>query len=411
MSEADLMMWGMGVVIAKSHTDLLSENVKKSFKRKIEVHGEWYGAAPIGYLNKRDDRGRGIIVSDPIRAPIIKKLFESYATGVYTLSQITTKAKELGLRSKSGNVLTKSVIHRMMQNPFFYGEMIIKGEKWQHCHEPLISRETFKACEAVRMGWDKKPFQYRGKEFLFRGILKCALTGNLIVSDTKVKKHKDGTTSEWTYLISADPEDPTKKIWVREDEVIRQLEAALKSLKIQDPEVLKETMEYLTVVNSGKKHEFDREVAALKEEHSKIQNKLDKLLDFLAEGVLTKNEFLAKKEQLKERQYELTDLLATYDRVDDQFSKKLATLINITNNAYETFKGSTTSEKREMLNFIFSNLNLNGRKLDYTWAFPFSELAKLTNCPMWRGTWYAIRTSSNFRIGVVQLTICPCFAA
>ena len=27
----ELMMWGMGVVIAKCHTDLLSENVKKSF--------------------------------------------------------------------------------------------------------------------------------------------------------------------------------------------------------------------------------------------------------------------------------------------------------------------------------------------------------------------------------------------
>jgi hypothetical protein len=142
-------------------------------------------------------------------------------------------------------------------------------------------------------------------------------------------------------------------------------------------------MGYLTNVNHGKMHEFNREVAALKEEHSKIQNKLDKLLDFLAEGVLTKDEFLAKKEQLKERQYELADLLATYDKVDDQFSKKLATLINITNNAYETFKGSTISEKREILNFIFLNLNLNGRKLDFTWAFPFSELAKLTNRFEW----------------------------
>jgi hypothetical protein len=170
-------------------------------------------------------------------------------------------------------------------------------------------------------------------------------------------------------------------------------------------------MEYLTVVNSGKKHEFDREVAALKEEHSKIQNKLDKLLDFLAKGVLTKDEFLAKKEQLKERQYELTDLLATYDRVDDQFSKKLATLINITNNAYETFKGSTISEKREMLNFIFSNLSLKGCKVHYSLVFPFTELEKLANCSEWRGTWYAIRTSSAFRIGIVQLTICPCFTA
>jgi hypothetical protein len=296
---------------------------------------------------------------------------------------MVTRAKEWGLRSKSNMVLTKSVIYRLMQNSFYCGEMVVKGEKWQHCHESLISRETFKTCEAVRMSRNKTPFQYRGKEFLFRGILKCAITENLIISESHTKKYKNGNTSEWTYLVSRDAEKPEKKIWVREDEVIRQLEEALKGLKIQDPEVLKETMGYLTNVNHGKMHEFNREVAALKEEHSKIQNKLDKLLDFLAEGVLTKDEFLAKKEQLKERQYELADLLATYDKVDDQFSKKLATLINITNNAYETFKGSTISEKREILNFIFLNLNLNGRKLDFTWAFPFSELAKLTNRFEW----------------------------
>ena len=383
-SAHEMMMWGMGVVIAKSHTDLLSENVKKSLKRKVEVHGEWYGAAPIGYLNQRDARGKGVIVSDHLRAPIIRKLFETYATGAYTLSQITEKAKELGLRSKNDKVLVKSVIHRMMQNPFYHGEMIIKGEKWRHCHEPLITKEIFKACEAVRMGYEKKPFRYAGKEFLFRGILKCAITGNMVVSDTKIKKYKDGTTSEWTYLITTNPNSVTKKIWIREEEIMQQIEDALKSLQIKDPEILKETMEYLSVVNNGKKHEFNREVAAFKEEHTKIQNKLDKLLDFLAEGILTKDEFLEKKALLKERQYELSDLIATYDKVDDEFSKKLGRLINITNDAYETFRGSNTAEKRELLNFVFSNLNLNGCKLEYTWAFPFSELVKLTNRPGWR---------------------------
>lgn len=68
------MMWGMSVAFAKSHTDLLSENVRKSFKQKIEVHGELYGPAPIGYVNKRDERGRGLIVVDQVSGPIIKNL-------------------------------------------------------------------------------------------------------------------------------------------------------------------------------------------------------------------------------------------------------------------------------------------------------------------------------------------------
>ncbi len=234
------------------------------------------------------------------------------------------------------------------------------------------------------MGWDKKPFQYRGKEFLFRGLLTCKATGNLVLSDTKVKKYPSGKESEWTYLIAHDPKNPKKKVWVREDKIIKQLEEVLKNLAIKDEKILKQTMDYLTTVNDGKKHEFNREVGALKQEHADIQNKLDRLIDLLADGVLTKEEFLTKKNKYKERQHELTELLQTYDKVDDKFSKKLADLINITHSAYNTFKGSTISEKRQLLKFMFSNLFLNHSKLEYTLAFPFCELAKLTNCTTWR---------------------------
>jgi len=104
----------------------------------------------------------------------------------------------------------------------------------------------------------------------------------------------------------------------------------------------------------------------------------------VADGILTREEFLHKKNKLKERQYELSDLLKSYDRVDDKFSKKLIGLINISSQAYETFKGSTVNEKRELLNFIFANLELKGRKLCYTLAFPFSEFEKINNCTTWR---------------------------
>ena len=90
----------MGVVIAKCHTDLLSENVKKVLNRKLRFTGNGMVSAPLGYLNKRDERGRGLIIVDPIKAPLITKIFEEYATGAYTLSEMVLKAKRWGLRSK-----------------------------------------------------------------------------------------------------------------------------------------------------------------------------------------------------------------------------------------------------------------------------------------------------------------------
>ncbi len=153
-------------------------------------------------------------------------------------------------------------------------------------------------------------------------------------------------------------------------------------------------MDYLINVNQGKAHEFNREVGEFKQEHTVIQNKLDRLMDFLVDGSFTREEFLRKKAQLKERQYELTELIKSYDKVDDKLSKKLADLVCISINAYETFKGSTLDEKRELLNFIFSNLTLEGCNLHYVLAFPFTELQKVANCPEWRIGW-----DSNPRYG------------
>ncbi len=125
-------------------------------------------------------------------------------------------------------------------------------------------------------------------------------------------------------------------------------------------------------------------------------------MDFLADSTLTREEFLHKKAQLKERQYELTELIKSYDKVDDKLSKKLAELICISRNAYETFRGSTIAEKRELLNFIFSNLTLEGCKMHYVLAFPFAEMQKVASCTEWLG-----RMDSNHRMTIPKTVALP----
>ncbi|WP_375333981.1 hypothetical protein [Candidatus Tisiphia endosymbiont of Xenochironomus xenolabis] len=87
------------------------------------------------------------------------------------------------------------------------------------------------------------------------------------------------------------------------------------------------------------------------------------LIDLRLNGELSTEEFQAKKQQLKDRQYEINRLLKIYDEADDKFTDTVSTLITLASEAYETFKGSTIAEKRELLNFIFSNLTLEGCKL------------------------------------------------
>src|SRR3972149_1672941 len=80
---------------SKYYVDNLSENIKRGHRNKLK-EGIWPRNAPMGYLN---DSEKKIIIPDPERAPYIKKAFEAYASGKYTLRQIRDMITELGLRS------------------------------------------------------------------------------------------------------------------------------------------------------------------------------------------------------------------------------------------------------------------------------------------------------------------------
>lgn len=382
-SASDHMRWDFSVLGAKSYVMQLSENVRRSLDYKIRK-GEWYGPAPLGYLNQRDERGSSIIVVDPLRGPLLRQFFLDYATGNYTLTEMQMRCKKAGLRSKQGCVVSKSSLYRALQNPFYYGEMRIKGELMEHCYEPLVTRAVWMDCQDVREGWNKKPFQYSGKDFLFRGVLTCEVTGRVISADTKKKTYKNGKTSEWTYLITWNPKDPKKKMWVREDKVITQVEEALERISFKDDEVMMTALNAIKEVNKAKQESHNRELGVLKKEHSEIQARLDKLVDLLAEGVLAPDDYRTKREQYKKRQYELTDLIHAYDKADNSFGRTMEKLLRVAQGAYQEFKGSNNEEKRELLNFIFSNLTLKGATLCYKYNFPFDKFEDIDSCSEWR---------------------------
>ncbi|WP_375333137.1 recombinase family protein [Candidatus Tisiphia endosymbiont of Psammoecus bipunctatus] len=355
------LMWGMNVLMAQSYVDSLSDNVKRSLDHKLRK-GQWIDPAPLGYLNSRDASGNSIIILDQSRAFIIKKLFEEYASRVYTLRSMVNMAKELGLRSKKNCHLNKTVIHRLIQQPFYYGEMRVKGEMWSHGYQPIITREIFMACKDVRLGWKKKPFKYGGKDFLFRGLITCAVTGKMVTSEIHSKTYPNGKVDEWTYLATWDPQNLDKKIYIREDEVLKQIEEVFKRIGIRDPEMLKETLAYLRNTNELKKTEHDQATSMLKKEHTENENRLNSLIDLRLNGELSTEEFQRKKQQLKDRQYEIDRLLKTYDEADDKFTDTATTLITLASEAYETFKGSESPQKRKMINFVFQNLKRQGQK-------------------------------------------------
>ena len=87
------------------------------------------------------------------------------------------QAREWGLRNKTrkAGFLSASQIQHILMNPFYYGEMRIKGKLYPHNYPPLIRKELFDQCEEVRLGSSRATaIRYSEKPFVFRGLIKCA---------------------------------------------------------------------------------------------------------------------------------------------------------------------------------------------------------------------------------------------
>ena len=93
---------------------------------------------------------------------------------------------------------------------------VLKTKKeYPHIYPPIITKELFDACQAVRLGWNKKPFKYGEKEYIFKGLITCALTGRIVSSETHKKTYSNGHTDEWIYLRGYDPNNHNRAIYAK----------------------------------------------------------------------------------------------------------------------------------------------------------------------------------------------------
>lgn len=168
---------------AKLENDQKSLNVKRGNREKLK-RGDWINQAPFGYLN---DKATKTIVIDPERAPYVAKMFEMYATGLYSLKDISNHLYEQGLRTRSGKKVRNGSIHRIINRTFYYGVMESNGSHYQGNYEPLVSQELFERCQLIT-GNRSKP-RPKNKNFVLSGFIKCELCECAITAEIKKGKY------------------------------------------------------------------------------------------------------------------------------------------------------------------------------------------------------------------------------
>jgi site-specific DNA recombinase len=345
------LMLGMMFGQSKYYVDNLSENITRGIRQKVR-NGIWPAAAPVGYLNDRMTR---TIVIDPKRGPLVKKAFELYATGDYTLAQVRAKINGLGLIGVRGGTLSKGNFHRFLNNPIYCGLIRHKGEVHEGRHEPLISKRLFDQAQTV-MNRKSRPKTRASQPYLYKGMFHCGECGCMITNERQ-KGH--------VYLRCTKKRGQCSQPYVREEDMTEQVSAALQAVSLPPEdadwmlgELQNRQAKAQTAASAAKK--------GVRTELSEIDGKLERLQDAYLEELVSLEEFRTTKNRLTVQKAELR---ARLDRIEAGGRNRLepvARFIKASRATGFVAQGDDDEKIRDMLKTVGSNRHLRDGELFLT---------------------------------------------
>ncbi len=380
---------------SKYYIDNLSENVKRGLRQKLR-RGEWPGQAPIGYVNNL--RNHTIEINRE-KAPIIRKLFRTYASGKYTLKELANLSLSSGLvsqRKRKG--LSVAVVQRMLENKFYVGLFTYRGETYEGKHKPLIDKTTSDKVQQILKERTKPRKTKSLLDFPFRGIFKCGECGRAVTGEQHIKK----SGLIFRYYRCTKKKTICRQNYIREEELTKQIDKIIS--KFTWPENwFSKMFGQIEKWKNEKEQSTEIIVKPLREELKNIETKISKLLDAHLEGLLEADEYHNKKAELIERKMALKQKIALISQNGNHWLEPLENWLKEVNQVQNLISGNNLREKGEFFRKIGSNpkildgkivftpvgtwktyLNLFGREQKFSAAEPRSGEAERLTSLVWR---------------------------
>ena len=355
-----LFMLNIAFGQSKYFVDNLRENVKRGLRQKIR-NGVWPGWAPVGYLNNPKTRAIDI---DADKSPKVRKMFELYTTGNYTLLSLANWCNENGLRGNLDKEMSINTVYKILQNIFYIGLMKYSGEIYEGQHEQLISKKLFDKCQEV-MAKRGKTQEVHKHHFAFLGLMKCSC-GASITAETQ---------KGYVYYRCTRKKGPCQeKHYLREEALTEQITSYLQkvSLSSQDTE---KVLAALDSEQDKAREKAQSQVSVLKERLVSIETKLQKLLDIYLADALSTEEYAAKKDILISQKVELNEKITDFETKGLSWLEPAREFVKSLNQAANLLKSENLSEMTTFLKNIGSNHILRNRELVFTPKTPYDVAA------------------------------------
>jgi DNA invertase Pin-like site-specific DNA recombinase len=375
---------------SKYYVDSLSENVRRGNRTKRE-RGWLPGLAPMGYLNGRSETGEKIIVPDPDRFPIMKRLWGLLLSGGYSVPQLLDIAtNEMGLRTPKrrrtgGGPLSVSGTYRIFSNPFYTGQLVHENQSYPGKHEPLVTLAQFERTQELLGKGDRA--RSKRHVFAYTGLMHCGTCGGSITAENKINRY--GSRYVYYHCTHKRANVACREKCLEEGQLEEQVLGFLRNIYLDQ----KEIEEALAAVEEEGKKEHgsdDRIRQSIEGALASCTRSLENLTKLRYRELIGDEEFVRQRAELNREESQLKERLEQLKT--ELWIEPSRNLFFFSNRAAFWLMHGTATEKRLILSTVGSNLTIKAKKLSIDARKPFQILQRSRSISTWCARVNDVRT-------------------
>jgi len=345
-------------VVASDYIRNLRDEVRKGFYGRLK-QGLYPLGAPLGYLDEGGGKPKTI---DPVRGPLIKRAFELYATGLWSLYTLRDELHARGLRNRRGGKVTITGLSTILNNPFYTGIIKLKKTRqvYEGVHERLIEPGLFEQVADVLGG--RIPKRGPRTQYRYQRLLRCQACGYALTAERQkghlyYRCHTRGCGGAC----------------VREEQINAAVFGAASRLRLT-PEQWRAVQRDAEALIEGRAAGAPRERERITLQLAALEDRIARTTDAFIDKALDKESFAARREQLISQRIKLQTALRNVDAghlSERQYIQKFFEL----GIALQLLTESAHDEKvREILGEATSNLVGVGKNVVIYWRKPLQQM-------------------------------------
>jgi len=330
---------------------------------------------PCGYRSVGGEGERKYCEPDPYTAPIVKKMFELYSTGQYSMQSLQEWLKDKNIISKNGTIISFSRINNILNNPFYYGLIRWHGQSKIGKHTPLISKQLFDTCQYVLQKHRHFLLRERKYDFLLRGFLYCSC-GMRLVGDAHVIRSNKKKIFYYHCQKRYSPD--CKQPYVRMVDLDKYVEEMLKTLGFTEDftERIRELAK--DFVNNGRKENKGMK-QGLVNQRAALEAKRNKLEDLIIDGDIDRDTYKRKHAEISQQ---INNLQSQIEEVDNEGKLDMPLIeetLFLTKDIYKTYKNASEPLKRHYLRFFYERFVVDNKVIVEAKPTPILNALKTAN--------------------------------